>query len=82
MKKVIYILFLAAITACGGNGGNGKKANQGVVFAPKQQETAVVTKGPAAKQTDPVLSFVGQVKLMIMIPEAVPQVCYGTRWLR
>ena len=73
MKRVVYLLFLAAITACGGNGGNGNKAkaNHGVVFAPKQQEAAVVTKGPAAKQTDPVLSFVGQVKLMIMVPEGL-----------
>ena len=80
MKRLLYILIFATAVSCGGNKGKGNNADQGVVFAPKQQETAIVTKGPASKQTDPVLSFVGQVKLMIMAPRELDKRAASLLW--
>lgn len=68
-KQLLAFIGLLSICACGNNGGSG---NNGVSFAPKTKET-VVTKGPAVKDVNDPLTFEGCVKLMIILPEGLPE---------
>ena len=76
MKRYLIPTCLLMLAACGGNGKTNQEQQQGVVFAPQQNRTeTVVTKHPMAKANDSVLSFIGQVKLNIMVPETIPTEC-------
>lgn len=75
MKRFIIPACLLLLAACGSKGKSGQE-EQGIVFAPKQERTeTLVTKRPLAKANDSILSFIGQVKLNIMIPETLPSEC-------
>ena len=71
MRKYIVPFCLLLLVACSGNN-NGKETAQAPTFAPKEQPAAVVTKGPSIQKTDSVMSFLGQIKLHIMLPEEMP----------
>lgn len=71
MRKYIVPFCLLLLVACSGNN-NGKETTQAPTFAPKEQPAAVVTKGPSIQKTDSVMSFLGQIKLHIMLPEEMP----------
>ncbi len=75
MKRFIIPACLLILAACGDIGKSGQE-EQGIAFAPQQKRTeAVVTKRPVTKANDSILSFIGQVKLNIMIPETLPLEC-------
>jgi len=70
MKRLAIIAASTLIVCACGNNGNNRSG--GVSFTPKTQET-VVTKGPSIKDVNDPLSFEGCVKLMIMLPEGLPE---------